>query len=72
MTMFDVRTNLSQQVIQDVKNYFQSQVKVYDSIIPRNIKLSEAPSFGKPIALYDPTSKGALAYESLAQEVLDS
>ncbi|HHT37096.1 MAG: ParA family protein [Candidatus Wallacebacter cryptica] len=72
MTMFDVRTNLSQQVIQDVKNYFQSQVKVYDSIIPRNIKLSEAPSFGKPIALYDPKSKGALAYESLAQEVLDS
>lgn len=72
MTMFDVRTNLSQQVIQDVKNYFQSQVKVYDSIIPRNIKLSEAPSFGKPIALYDPKSKGALAYESLAQEVLNS
>jgi len=72
MTMYDVRTNLSQQVIQDVKNYFQSQVKVYDSIIPRNIKLSEAPSFGKPIALYDDKSKGALAYASLAQEVLNS
>ena len=72
MTMYDARTNLSQQVIQDVKNYFQSQVKVYDSIIPRNIKLSEAPSFGKPIALYDNKSKGALAYESLAQEVLNS
>ncbi len=72
MTMHDSRTNLSHQVIQDVKNYFQSQVKVYDSIIPRNIKLSEAPSFGKPIALYDQNSKGALAYESLAQEVLSS
>ncbi len=72
MTMFDIRTNLSQQVIQDVKNYFQSQVKVYDAIIPRNIRLSEAPSFGKPIALYDNKSKGALAYESLAEEVLNS
>lgn len=72
MTMYDIRTNLSQQVIQDVKNYFQSQVKVYDSTIPRNIKLSEAPSFGQPIALYDNKSKGALAYEGLAQEVLNS
>lgn len=70
MTMYDARTNLSQQVIEDVKNYFQSQVRVYDSIIPRNIRLGEAPSFGQPIALYDPKSKGALAYESLAKEVL--
>ncbi len=70
MTMFDARTNLSQQVIQDVKNYFQSQVKVYESIIPRNIRLSEAPSFGQPIAIYDDKSKGALAYRSLAEEVL--
>jgi chromosome partitioning protein len=72
LTMYDVRTNLSHQVIQDVKNYFQQQVRVYESIIPRNVKLSEAPSFGKPIALYDPKSKGATAYESLAQEVLNS
>lgn len=72
MTMYDIRTNLSQQVIQDVKNYFQSQVKVYESVIPRNIKLSEAPSFGQPIALYDNKSKGAVAYENLAQEVLNS
>lgn len=72
MTMFDARTNLSHQVIQDVKNYFQSQVKVYNSVIPRNIRLSEAPSFGQPIALYDPRSKGALAYEELAKEVLES
>lgn len=70
MTMYDIRTNLSQQVIQDVKNYFQSQVRVYDSVIPRNIKLSEAPSFGQPIALYDSKSKGAQAYENLAREVL--
>ncbi|NLM24854.1 MAG: ParA family protein [Firmicutes bacterium] len=72
MTMFDSRTNLSYQVIQDVKNYFQSQVKVYDSVIPRNIRLSEAPSFGQPIALYDAKSKGAIAYEELAKEVLES
>ncbi len=72
MTMFDARTNLSQQVIQDVMNYFQAQVKVYESIIPRNIRLSEAPSFGQPIALYDNKSKGALAYKSLAEEVLSS
>lgn len=70
MTMFDARTNLSQQVIQDVRNYFQSQVRVYDSIIPRNVRLGEAPSFGQPIAIYDPKSKGALAYEGLAKEVL--
>lgn len=72
MTMFDSRTNLSHQVIQDVKNYFQSQVKVYESVIPRNIRLSEAPSFGQPIALYDGKSKGAIAYEMLAKEVLES
>lgn len=70
MTMYDARTNLSQQVIQDVKNYFQNKVKVYDSIIPRNVRLGEAPSFGQPIAIYDAKSKGALAYESLAREVL--
>lgn len=72
MTMYDARTNLSHQVMEDVQNYFQSQVKVYNSIIPRNIKLSEAPSFGQPIAIYDDKSKGALAYEGLAQEVLSS
>jgi chromosome partitioning protein len=72
MTMFDSRTNLSHQVIQDVKTYFQETVRVYNSIIPRNVRLGEAPSFGQPIALYDERSKGALAYESLAQEVLNS
>lgn len=72
MTMYDVRTNLSEQVILDVKTYFQNTVKVYDSIIPRNVRLGEAPGFGQPIALYDPKSKGAAAYKSLAQEVLNS
>lgn len=72
MTMYDVRTNLSQQVIEDVQTYFQNTVRVYKSIIPRNVRLGEAPSFGEPIALYDPKSKGAEAYESLAQEVLSS
>ena len=71
MTMYDVRTNLSQQVIEDVRTYFQNTVRVYQSVIPRNVRLGEAPSFGKPIALYDPKSKGAEAYASLAQEVLN-
>jgi len=71
MTMYDVRTNLSQQVIEDVRTYFQNTVRVYQSVIPRNVRLGEAPSFGKPIALYDPKSKGAEAYASLAQEVFE-
>lgn len=70
MTMYDARTNLSQQVIADVKAYFGRQVKVYDSVIPRNIRLSEAPSFGQPIVLYDDRSKGGQAYRALAEEVI--
>lgn len=70
MTMYDPRTNLSQQVVEDVKNYFKDTVKVYQSIVPRNIRLSEAPSYGQPILLYEPSSKGAKAYEELAKEVL--
>lgn len=70
MTMYDARTNLSQAVIEDVQSFFQGSVRVYDSIIPRNIRLSEAPSFGQPILVYDPRSKGAQAYETLAKEVL--
>lgn len=69
MTMFDARTNLGQQVIADVKAYFEGTVHVYESIIPRNVRLSEAPSFGEPILLYDPQSKGAQAYAALAKEV---
>ncbi len=68
LTMFDGRTNLSIQVVDEVKKYFRN--KVYTAIIPRNIRLGEAPSFGKPIRVYDPKSKGAEAYEDLAEEVI--
>ena len=70
MTMYDARTNLSQQVIADVKAFFGRRVKVYESVIPRNIRLSEAPSFGQPIVLYDDRSKGGQAYRALAEEVM--
>ena len=69
LNMFDGRTNLSIQVAQEVKRHFGRQV--YTSVIPRNIRLSEAPSHGKPICAYDPISKGAQAYAALAQEVLE-
>lgn len=68
LTMFDARTNLGIQVIDEVKMYFQE--KVYQAIIPRNIRLGEAPSHGKPITVYDPKSKGAEVYLELAKEVL--
>lgn len=68
LTMFDVRTNLSIDVATDVKGYFKE--KVYDTVIPRMVKISEAPSHGKPIHVYDSTSKGALAYLNLAKEVI--
>ncbi len=70
MTMYDSRTKLAEQVIEEVKNYFSD--KVYLTVIPRNIRLSEAPSFGKPILLYDPECKGALAYKSLTKEVIEN
>lgn len=70
ITMFDSRTNLSQAVLEDVKAFFGGRIKVYDTVIPRNIRLSEAPSFGQPIVLYDDRSKGAQAYRALAEEVL--
>ena len=68
LTMYDARTNLSMQVIEEVRKYFGN--KVYRSVIPRNVRLSEAPSFGLPIALYDKHSKGAEAYTNLAKEVI--
>ncbi len=67
MTMQDKRTNLSKEVISEVGKYFTN--KVFKTIIPRSVKLSESPSFGKPIILYDDQSKGAQAYKSLAKEV---
>ncbi|HDP79295.1 MAG TPA: ParA family protein [Spirochaetes bacterium] len=68
LTMYDSRTNLSQQVVSDVREFFKE--KVFSTIIPRNVRLSEAPSFGKPIGLYDRGSAGSERYERLADEVL--
>jgi len=68
-TMFDGRTNLSIQVVDEVKRHFHQQV--YKTIIPRNIRLSEAPSHGMPVITYDPRSRGAEVYRELAQEVLE-
>ena len=67
LTMFDSRTNLSLQVAQEVKRHFPGQV--FATVIPRNVRLSEAPSHGKPISAYDPYSRGAEAYAALAEEV---
>ncbi|HOW43575.1 MAG TPA: ParA family protein [Candidatus Aminicenantes bacterium] len=67
LTMYDERTNLSRQIEDELRNFFKS--KVYDTVITRNVRLSEAPSFGKPIQLYDIRSAGARAYMSLAKEM---
>ena len=68
LTMYDARTNLSNQVVKEVKKYFEG--KVYKTVIPRNVRLSEAPSYGMPISVYDAKSKGAKAYEKLSKEFL--
>lgn len=68
LTMYDARTNLSNQVVKEVKKYFND--KVYKNVIPRNVKLSEAPSYGMPISLYDPRSKGAKSYDKFVREFL--
>ncbi|MBE5876982.1 MAG: ParA family protein [Lachnospiraceae bacterium] len=67
-TMYDSRTNLSAQVVENVKSHLKQ--KVYDTLIPRNIRLAEAPSYGQPINIYDPKSTGAESYMSLANEVI--
>jgi len=67
LTMFDSRTNLSLQVAEEVKRHFPGQV--YATVVPRNVRLSEAPSHGKPVSAYDPYSRGAEAYAALAQEM---
>jgi len=68
-TMFDSRTNLSNQVVDNVKNHLNQNV--YNTIIPRNIRLAEAPSYGMPISMYDPKSVGAESYMLLADEVIN-
>jgi chromosome partitioning protein len=69
LTMFDARNNLSHQVAEEARNYFPD--KVFDTVIPRNVKLSEAPSYGKPALLYDIDSMGAQGYLELAREMLN-
>jgi len=69
LTMFDARTNLSQQVVEEVREHFGELT--YSTVIPRSVRLSEAPSFGQPITLYDPASRGARAYHRLAREVAE-
>ncbi len=69
LTMYDSRTNLSNQVMEEATSYFKD--KVYKTIIPRNVKLSEAPSYGQPINVYEPTSVGAKSYMKLAEEVIN-
>ena len=68
-TMYDSRTNLSSQVVDNVRANLKQ--KVYDTLIPRNVRLAEAPSFGQPICKYDPKSVGAEKYSELAQEIID-
>jgi chromosome partitioning protein len=68
MTMYDNRVRLSQQVVDEVRRVFGERVSA--TLVPRNVRLSEAPSHGRPIALYDPRSRGAVAYRHIAQEVI--
>lgn len=70
MTMYDARTRLSNQVVAEVKKFFQN--KVYNTVIPRSVRLGEAPSFGLPISIYDPKCGATRAYTSLAEELLDA
>ncbi|MEK7348287.1 MAG: AAA family ATPase [Candidatus Eisenbacteria bacterium] len=69
LTMFDNRLNLSQQVLEETRRFFAE--RVYRTVIPRNVRLSEAPSFGKPVVVYDPTCVGSTSYMNLAKEVIE-
>ncbi len=69
LTMHDERTRLARQVVEEIRNYFGESVSPF--IVPRNIRLTEAPSHGLPIALYDPKSRGAIAYQSIAKEIIE-
>jgi chromosome partitioning protein len=68
LTMFDPRNNLAHQVVADVRQHFGS--KVFEAVVPRNVRLSESPSFGKPVILYDQASRGSQAYVQLAEELI--
>ena len=68
LTMFDERTNLSSAVAKDLRDFYGPQV--FKTVIPRNVRLAEAPSYGKPIAIYDPRSRGAESYAQLAKEII--
>lgn len=68
LTMYDGRLNLTQQVVEEVKKFFPR--KVYKTVIPRGVRLSEAPSFGMPVIYYDKSCKGAAAYNELAEEIV--
>jgi len=69
LTMFDNRLNLSQQVLEETRRFFAE--RVYRTVIPRNVRLSEAPSFGKPVVIYDPACAGSMSYMNLAKEVIE-
>ena len=69
LTMFDGRTNFSTQVAQEVRRHFPG--KVYATVIPRNVRLAEAPSHGLPVTVYDKHSRGALAYTAMAKEIIE-
>jgi chromosome partitioning protein len=69
LTMYDNRLNLSQQVLEETRRFFAE--RVYHTVIPRNVRLSEAPSFGKPVVIYDPSCAGSTSYMSLAREVIE-
>jgi len=70
LTMYDNRTNLSRDVAKEVQKYFTG--KIFKAVVPRNVRVSEAPSYGKPVVLYDAKSKGAIAYKKLAREVISN
>jgi len=70
LTMYDSRTNLSRDVVKEVQKYFKG--KIFKAVVPRNVRVSEAPSHGKPVVLYDAKSKGAIAYKKLAREVISN
>ena len=71
LTLYDARTRLGREVYSELKKFFKDKEYVFNTVIPRNIRLAEAPSYGKPCIVYDPESKGAIAYLKLAKEILE-